>query len=253
MNDPNTFAARLRARQRLLGYWVMCDNPLGIERVAGVGYDYVCADGQHGMVDQAGWRSALIAIDARGMSAGLVRVPSGDPALIAAALDLGARGVIVPLVNSAEEAAAIVSACRYPPVGERSYGPMRSGLRIGPGRAETDEAIACVAMIETLDALRELTAICATPGLDGVYVGPADLTISLGGQFPGDPAVADEFAQALATVANAAEAAGIACGIQCNDGETAAARLAEGFTFATVCCDLIQLEEAAAAQLALAQ
>jgi 4-hydroxy-2-oxoheptanedioate aldolase len=249
MSTAVDFAARLRGRERLLGYWVVCDNPVATERIAGVGYDYVCVDGQHGLLDYAGWLAALTAIDAAGGSAGMVRVPSNDPAWIGRALDAGARAVIVPLVNSAEEAAAAVWACRYPPRGVRSYGPMRSGLRVGPTPAEADEQVACVVMIETVGGLADVQEICAVDGLDAVYVGPADLTLALGGRMPGDPAVMDVFDTAIEAVVSAAERAGVGCGMHCPDGATAARWLAAGFTFATVSSDLDHLERAAAAHL----
>ncbi len=246
MPDPTTFTARLRERQRLIGYWVEFDSPVGLERVAGLGYDYICVDGQHGVLDRTAWRTSMLAIDARGVSAGLVRISSSDPAEIGAALDIGARGVIVPLVSSVEEAAAIVSASRFAPMGTRSFGgPTRSALRIGPMPAEANDEVACIAMIETLGGLNDAVAICETPGLDAVYVGPADLSISLGGRYPGDPAVEAEFNEALTTIIKAADASGIACGIQCNDGAEAAARLAQGFTFATASCDLSTIERGA--------
>src|SRR5579875_3954952 len=246
---PESFAGRLRARQRLVGYWVVCDNAVGTERIAGLGYDYVCIDGQHGLLDYAGWLTALTAIDARGGSAGLVRVPANDAAWIGRALDAGARGVIVPLIDDAEETAQAVRACRYPPAGIRSYGPMRAGLRVGPVPADSDASVVCLAMIETAEALANLEGICATPGLDGVYVGPSDLTLAIGGRYPGDPSVEDRFDQALAEIVRAAASAGIAAGVHCPDGATAARRLAQGFTVATVSSDLVHLERAAADHL----
>lgn len=246
---PDYFAARLRRRERLFGYWVVCDNPVGTERIAGLGFDYVCVDGQHGLLDYGSWLAAMTAIDARGRSAGMVRVPANETAWIGFALDAGARGVIVPLVNSSEEAAAAVRACRYPPTGGRSYGPMRSGLRIGPTPAEANDSVVCVVMIETAQALAGIEEICAVDGLDGVYVGPSDLTLALGGRTSTDPSVGTEFAAALSTVADTARAAGIAAGVHCPDGATAASRLADGFTFATVSSDLVHLEQAAAGHL----
>lgn len=248
---PESFTARLRARERLLGYWVVCDNPAGTERIAGLGFDYVVADAQHGLLDHRGWIAAMTAIDGRGTSAGLVRVAANDGFWIGSALDAGARGVIVPLVSTAAEAAAAVGACRYPPAGVRSYGPTRARVPSRP--AEADAAVACIVMIETAGALRNLAAICATPGLDGVYVGPADLCLAIGGRYPGDPEVAEEFGEALRSVVKAAADAGLAAGFHCHDGATAARRLAEGFTFATVSSDLHCLEQAAAAQLSAAR
>ena len=130
-------------------------------------------------------------------SAGLVRVEANHATPIGRALDLGAAGVIVPLVNSADDAAAAVAAARYPPRGIRSYGPLRSDLRIGPTPAEVDDTVLVLAMIETADGLTNLEEIAATPGLDGVYVGPSDLSIGLGAAYPGDPAIADSFTRRL--------------------------------------------------------
>ncbi|RCV48471.1 HpcH/HpaI aldolase family protein [Marinitenerispora sediminis] len=244
------FTARLRRREQLVGYWVVCDNPVGTERIAGLGYDYVGIDVQHGLLDYAGALSALTAVDARGRAAGLVRVPAKDPAWVGRALDAGARGVIVPLVDSAEEAAAMVRATRYPPHGVRSYGPMRSALRVGPVPAEADDAVACVVMIETAAALEAVEEICATPGLDAVYVGPSDLALALGARWPGDPDVADALQDAMKRVAAAAAAAGIAAGAHSPDGATAVRRFEAGFTFATIASDLTHLEQSAAAPLA---
>lgn len=254
MTKAEHFAERLRNRESLIGFWVMSDNAAATERIALLGYDYVCVDGQHGLFDYQGWVSALSVLDSRGSTAaGVVRVPANDPASIGRALDAGAQGVIVPLVNDAVEARAAVRACRYPPAGDRSYGPIRASLRIGPTPAAADEQVACLVMVETAAALDNIEEICATDGLDGLYVGPSDLSLALGGRRPGDPDITDRFDTALSTVVNTAERAGIACGVHCPDGATAARRLAEGFTFATVSHDLSHLEAAAKAQLRAAR
>jgi 4-hydroxy-2-oxoheptanedioate aldolase len=247
-----TFVARLRSRERLIGYWVTTDNPVATERLARLGYDYIGIDGQHGMLDQRGWLAAVTAVDAAGNSA-MVRVPANDAAQIGRALDIGARCVLVPLVNSAAEAAAAVTACRYPPDGIRSFGPTRSNLRIGPDPADANKEVSCVVMIETVAALKSVAEICRVPGLDAVYIGPSDMTISLGGRTSTDPDKAAALQEACDTVTATARDAGIACGIHCPDGATAARRLAAGFTFATVSSDLAHLERAAADHLSAAQ
>jgi 4-hydroxy-2-oxoheptanedioate aldolase len=243
------FATRIRAREPLLGYWSVLDSPVSTERIARLGYDYICFDAQHGLLGYSGVLTGLMAINAGGSGVGLVRVEANDPTPIGRALDAGAAGVIVPLINTADDAAAAVSAARYPPVGRRSYGPMRSGLRIGPTPADANATVLVLAMIETPEGLANVDAICATPGVDGVYVGPSDLCLAVGGAFPNDPAVAEEFEAALATVRTAARAAGIAAGMHAPTGETAAKRLAEGFTFASIASDLTHLEQVAAAHL----
>ncbi|MCF1592954.1 HpcH/HpaI aldolase family protein [Streptomyces muensis] len=243
---PAEFTTALRAREQLLGYWSLLDAPVATERIARLGYDYVALDAQHGLFGYSGMLNNLLAIDCKGSTAvGLVRVEANDPAPIGRALDAGATGVIVPLIDTATQAAEAVAAVRYPPHGRRSYGPMRSALRIGPDPADTHDATVVLAMIETAEGLANVAEICATPGLDGVYVGPSDLRIALGGATSTDPALADTFEAALVTIREAAAGAGIAAGIHNPDGPSAAKRLAEGFTFATVACDLVHLEQAA--------
>ena len=231
------FAHELRARHSLLGYWVVSDSAAVAERVGGLGYDYVCLDMQHGLLDDAAVRRGLTALDAVGCS-GLIRVTGNEPGVIGRVLDAGAGGVIVPLVDTAEDAAAAVAACRYPPAGRRSYGPVRSGLRIGPDPRIANEQVACIVMIETSAGLANAPAICAAPGVDAVYVGPSDLGLALGAATPAQGRGLPEFAPALTAVRAAAEAAGVGAGIHCNSGGDAAQALADGFTFASIGSDL---------------
>jgi 4-hydroxy-2-oxoheptanedioate aldolase len=238
------FADRLRAREPLLGYWSALDAPVATERIARLGYDYVCLDGQHGYLGYPGMLGALLAISSAG-GTGLVRVEANDITPIGRALDAGAGGVIVPLVDSPSDAAAAVASVRYPPDGRRSFAANRSGLP--PAEANARNVV--IAMIETPGALSEVDAICATPGLDGVYVGPSDLSLAVGGAFPMDPAVSEEFEAAVERVRTAARSAGIAAGIHTPNGATAKRRLAEGFTFASIASDLSHLEQAAKGHL----
>lgn len=247
------FAARVRRREAVIGFWVVLDVPVATERLAGAGYDYIALDAQHGLLGYTGLLNGLLAIDAAQQSVGLVRVEANHPTPIGKALDAGAAGVIVPLVNTAEEAAAAVAATRYPPVGIRSYGPVRSMLRIGPAPAEANDATVVLAMVETPQGLANVEAIAATPGLDGIYIGPSDLTLAVGGTWTSDPAVAEEFDRALIRIRQACEQSGIAAGIHTASGEIAAQRLAAGFTFVSVGSDLVHLEAAAMAHLSTAR
>jgi 4-hydroxy-2-oxoheptanedioate aldolase len=242
------FAAKVRNREPVVGYWIASDNPPATERIARLGYDFVVLDGQHGLLEYRGLLNGLMAISAAG-ALGLVRVEANNPTTIGKALDAGAGGVIVPLINSAAEAAAAVAAGRYPPTGIRSYGPTRSGLRIGPVPADSNAVVLVLGMVETADGLANLEAIAATPGLDGVFIGPSDLTLGVGGGYPGDPSAADAFEAALGRVRAACDANGIVAAIHCPSGVVAARRLADGFTFVTVASDLSHLEEAARAHL----
>jgi 4-hydroxy-2-oxoheptanedioate aldolase len=247
------FAARLRARETLIGYWIALDSPVSTERIGRLGFDYVAFDAQHGLIGYDGLLRGLMAVDAGGRAVGVVRVGANDQYLIGRALDAGAVAVIVPLIDNAEQAARAIQYTRYAPTGLRSYGPMRSALRIGPNPAETHEQVAVLAMIETADGLANVEEICAVPGLAGVYIGPYDLRISLGGSTPTDPALAEDFEAALRRIREAAIAAGVAAGIHTHSGAAAAQRLAEGFTFVSIASDLTHLEAAAQGHLAQAQ
>ncbi|KAA9392931.1 aldolase [Kocuria coralli] len=240
---------RAKAGETTIGYWTVLDSPVSAERLALAGYDYVAIDGQHGLLGYSGILANLMAIDAAHGPAGIVRVEANDAAVIGQALDAGARGVIVPLVNDAEDARKAVRAARYPSRGLRSYGPMRSGLRIGPVPAESDDSVLLLVMIETPEGLENVEEICAVEGIDGVYVGPSDLCLAVGGRFPNDPEVADAFNAALARVLEAARGAGVVAAIHTPDGATARSRIEQGFTVVTVASDLVHLEQAARAHL----
>ncbi|OHV77041.1 HpcH/HpaI aldolase/citrate lyase family protein [Rhizobium sp. LCM 4573] len=253
-----SFAARLRNRERIVGYWTQLPVPAVQERIARHGYDYVCFDAQHGFLDYQAILNGLIAIDAgaalgKNDCAGLVRVAANNVALIGQALDAGAQGVIVPLIDTADEARAAVRACRFPPSGLRSYGPMRAGLRSGPETGRMNDEVACVVMVETEEGLKNLEEICSVDGVDGIYVGPADLMLALGGRTVTDPEKTGEFEAALKRIADVAAKAGIAAGIHTPAGDVAARRLAERYTFATISSDLNHLDRVAADHLKLAR
>ena len=196
----------------------------------------------------------LTAIDAAHGPAGLVRVEANDMTPIGRALDAGAAGVIVPLDRHRRGRAHAPSPpARYPPNGVRSYGPMRSQLRIGPTPADANRDTVVIAMIETPLGLENVEAICAVPGLDGVYVGPSDLRLAVGGASPSDPSVDDQFEAALVRIQQAAAAADIAAGIHTPAGEIAARRLNDGYTFATVASDLTHLKAVSSAHLKAAR
>ncbi|MET9387402.1 aldolase/citrate lyase family protein [Streptomyces sp. NPDC002928] len=247
MTTAADLAERIRTQTGLVGFWVGTDNPPMTERLARLGYDYLCLDAQHGLLDDTGCLRNLTAIDAgtSGTTVGIVRVAANTPQHIGRALDLGAAGVIVPLVNTPEEAAAAVRACRYPPAGIRSYGPVRSALHIGPDPRETDRAVACIVMIETREGLDNVEKIAQVPGVDALYVGPSDLSLALGNTPPAAGWSTPRFADALVRVRTAARTAGRGCGLHTNTGAAAARALADGFTFASVSDDIDHLQNAA--------
>lgn len=205
-----------------IGLWATIPSPVTAELAARAGADYVVVDQQHGAVGPGEMLAMLQAVQGAGVPA-LVRVGSHDPWVIGHALDLGAEGVIVPLVDDPEEAADAVASCRYAPDGRRSWGRVRGDAG--------DEPLV-LAMIETRAGLESVEGIVATPGLDGVYIGPSDLSLGLGGH-PArrleHPAVLD----AIAAVRSAAEAAGALCGLHCLDAADAARFSREGFPMVT--------------------
>lgn len=158
-----------------LGVWCNSGSPVIAELAGRAGVDWVLLDTQHGAVSDADLLPCIQAVGLGGSPA-LVRVGSDDPRLIMRALDLGAAGVVVPLVSSPEQAAAAVAATRYPPAGIRSFGPVRRYY--DPSAADADPL--CLAMIETAAGLDSIEAIAAIPGLDGVFIGPVDLSLDLG-------------------------------------------------------------------------
>jgi 4-hydroxy-2-oxoheptanedioate aldolase len=166
----------------------------------------------------------------------LARVLYNEPWMVNRVLDLGAAGVIVPLVGTAAEAGRAVSGCRYPPHGVRSYGPLRAALTVGSADPQRLAAGAlCFVMVETREGLDHVEEIAATPGLDGIYIGPSDLSIGLR-RDPGHGG--DVLERAIDRIAQACQAAGIVAGMHCNGGgEEARARVQAGFRMVTVGVD----------------
>ena len=222
-----------------LGTWCQLPSPFAGEILARAGYDWVLADLQHGAgnVETA---AAVVQSISVGGALPLVRVPWNEGWLIGRALDIGAAGVVVPLVNSAAEAERAAAACRYAPAGTRSFGPLRLPPAIEGG-------VLCIVMVETREAVERVEEICAVPGVDGVFIGPSDLALSHGLEGPGP-----ETEPAIARVLDACRRAGIAAGLHCPSGEAAKARLAQGFSFAAVSGDLDLLLQAAQRELAAA-
>lgn len=233
-----------------LGGWVSIPSAFAAELMARQGFDYVCIDMQHGLVDYQvalGMLQAMSATDA----VPLVRPPANDFATINKVLDAGALGVIVPMVGSPDEARAAVSACRYPPAGARSFGPTRAGFAAGPDYfAGADDTVLCIPMIEMREAVDSLDAILAVDGVDAVYVGPNDLSLTLG-QGPGldNP---PPYQDAYRRIAKACAARGIPAGIHAT-ARLAAKHRETGYRMITVASDVGALAGGAARDLATAR
>ena len=232
------------------GAWLFVPSAVSAEAVAHAGFDYVCIDAQHGAIDYGDCRTMIQAI-LLGGSRPIVRVPWNEPGIIGKVLDAGAHGVIVPMVNSVDEARAVVRACRYAPDGSRSYGPSVIAPRHDDYVEWAREHVAVIPMIETTEALAYLDEILAVDGIDAVYVGPADLSLTLG--LPPTNNDDDErFVGALESVVAACQDAGVVPGIHAS-GALAASRRRTGFRMITVATDVPALRRGLAAELAAAE
>jgi 4-hydroxy-2-oxoheptanedioate aldolase len=227
------------------GGWITGPTAIGPEEFARVGYDYVGFDAQHGYLDDADIANILRRLEHLPIGTA-VRLPTADAAPIGRVLDAGADAIIVAMIESAEQAAAAVAATRYPPAGVRSFGPLRASL--GLDTAALESRVSVFAMIETAAALADVGDICAVPGLSGVYVGPADLAISMGvdvTKSASDPQVRD----AIADIQRAASAAGVVPGIHAGDGKVGQAMAQLGFQLITLASESVALRRGATATL----
>ncbi len=238
---------RLAAGETVFNGWLHLPGGVSAEIMGQAGYDALTIDLQHGLIGDGGLVSSLQAIAAT-PAAALVRVPWLHPPDLMRALDAGAVGVICPMIDTAEQASALVHACRYAPQGGRSYGPTRASL-IYPGylgRADTQTLV--FAMIETATSLANLDAILDTPGLSGVYVGPADLSLSLTGTATLDFSQS-QMAEAVAHIAREASRRNLIPGIFTQGGELARQAMSLGYRFVTAGSDFALLGGAARAVL----
>jgi len=247
-----SLAARLRAGETVHTGWCGLAAPMVAEAVAREGFSAVTLDGQHGMWDLAGLAAGIAAIRQAG-AAPIVRVPLGDFATVSRVLDFGAEGVIAPMINSAADARAFVAAAKFPPIGERSWGPHRACMLAGIANhkdylARGNDNVITLAMIETRMALANVDAIAETPGIDGLFLGPSDLSIALSGGSTLDPesqAVETELDHIVA----AAQRAGKIPGAYCATAERALAVARRGMRFCAISSDLAFLRAGARTQL----
>lgn len=249
---PNGLKARWAAGQPTINGWCSIGNPFTAEIMAAQGFDSITIDMQHGALDYSNLLPMFQAMRASGATL-MARVPWNEPGIIMKALDAGAYGIICPMVNSAEEAARFVSYLRYPPLGQRSFGPTRVSFAAGANYAgEANDNMLAFAMIETAEGMANLDAIAATPGLDGIYVGPADLTLSLtqGRLAPGFDREEPEMIAALQTIVAACTKNGIRAALHCGTPAYAARAIGWGFDMTTVGGDSRFLAAAAAAAVA---
>jgi 4-hydroxy-2-oxoheptanedioate aldolase len=218
-----------------LGAWLTIPSGFSAEIMAHAGFDWVCVDMQHGVIDYQQMVGMLQAVSATAVTP-LARVPWNEPGIIGKTLDAGARGVIIPMVNTRAEAERAVWSCRYAPAGGRSYGPLRANYAAGFDYFEhANDDVLCIVMIETRDAVGRVDEILSVPGIDAVYIGPADLSITLGLP-PAPDHDAASFTEAIDTILASCLAHSVVPGIAGNQ-KTAPKRVAQGFKLVEVASD----------------
>lgn len=226
----------------LWGGWITGPTEIGPEEFARAGYDYVGFDAQHGYLDDAEIARLLRRLEQVPISTA-VRLPSVDPAPIGRVLDAGADAIIIAMIESADQVAAAVAATRYPPAGVRSFGPLRASL--GADIAALESRVSVFAMIETAAGLAAVREICAVPKLSGIYVGPADLAISMGVEVTEatrHPAVRD----AITDIQRTASAVGLVPGIHAGNGTIGKRMRDKGFRLITLASESQALRRGAA-------
>lgn len=240
---------RLAADEPCRGVWLSVPSPATARLLASLPCDWMAVDAEHGPMGAETMTAMVAAIAAAGR-APIVRVAYGGVENLKRALDAGAWGVIAPMIESAEQAAAVVEAAKYPPLGKRSFGSAWAGLTFGWSMAEyrqqANAATMAFVQIESAQALDRLPEIAGVAGLDGLFVGPVDLAISLGlDPAPENPALQE----ALAEVVAVARAHGLAAGIFCSGAQAAEQRIREGFTLVNVATDVMAMMSGVRAQL----
>jgi 4-hydroxy-2-oxoheptanedioate aldolase len=250
---PFSLPRRLRDGETVRVGWSFLPSPPLLGAMAREGLAGVVIDQQHGLWDTTSAVTGIASLVQGGAAAG-VRIAVGDYAAAARAIDYGATFVIAPMISSVADAKALVAATKYPPVGERSWGPLGAMALTGIKDANAylasgNDSSVILAMIETATALDNVEAIAATPGIDGLFVGPYDLSVALsrGAEVNTNmPAVAAVLDRVLA----AAKAAGKFCGIYCSTIDQMQAAHAKGFRFLTVGADADFLHTGISARLA---
>ena len=228
----------------VLNGWLHIPSSISAEVMAHAGFDSLTVDMQHGL---SHFESAVPMFQAISTTdtVPLARVPWHEPGIIMKLLDAGCYGIICPMINDADEAATFVGACRYPPHGYRSYGPTRASLYAGSDyAAHANEEVLTLAMIETEAGLENLKEIVQTPGLDAVYVGPADLSQSLGGK-PGADFEEGPIVEALEHIVKVAREHNVVAGLHNNSTKYAKKMIDLGYQFVTVETDIRLLSGAA--------
>ncbi|MGC0367551.1 4-hydroxy-2-oxoheptanedioate aldolase [Rhodococcus sp. 27YEA15] len=235
MNDINVPKQRWSAGQVAYGAWSSTGSPFIAELLARQGFDFIGLDAQHGPFSFDAILHSLMAVSGTGCSP-IVRMPSSDPHAAAKVLDAGAHGIIFPMIETAEDAAAAVAACRIHPGGNRSFGPMRAAYSFGRNPVDVSKGAACIVMIETARGADNVEKIAAVDGIDCLYTGPGDLAITYGLP-PGLDSIPGEHADAIEYIRRTALAHELPVGIPCADAAAALRLAGDGYSFIPVGAD----------------
>ncbi|MGH7933096.1 MAG: HpcH/HpaI aldolase family protein [Candidatus Binataceae bacterium] len=232
----NSVHDRWQAGIPTINGWLALPTSLSAEIMARAGFDTLTIDMQHGAMDYRSLLEILSALTATEMTP-VVRVPNADPTFITRVLDIGALGVICPMISSAEQAREFAAGARYHPVGNRSSGPLRAAMVYGSDYFKrANDAVLVLGMIETPGAIASLDEILQVETMDGIYVGPNDLGIALG-MSAGMDREEPEFLRVLEDIARRANARGKIPGIHTNSSKYATRAIGMGYGFITVCSD----------------
>lgn len=246
---------RFENGETLYAAWHTFAAPQVAAALARDGWDAVVIDMQHGSADYADMAAAVAQV-ASARIAPMVRVGIGDQVLLGRAPDAGATGVICPMVNSGQDAASFARACKYPPLGQRSFAPARAleihGMTGPEYLAAANGLVLSFAMVETGLALKHMDAIASTPGIDGIFVGPNDLSVSLSGGAAVDPTL-PKVEQALQLIARKCASHGAIAGAFANTPEIARIYRQMGFKLIAVASDAAYLANGSRAMLAAAK
>jgi 4-hydroxy-2-oxoheptanedioate aldolase len=230
--------------------WLSIPSSFSAEVMANQGFDSLTVDMQHGVIDYQVAVTMLQGISTTGAMP-MARVPWNDPARLMKILDAGAYGVICPMVNTRAEAEALVRACKYPPRGYRSWGPVRASIYAGADYGDhANDDIVVMPMIETAEAMKNLDDILSVPGVDGVYVGPSDLSLALGLKPRLDQTDAP-VVEAQQKIAEACKRHGVVAGIHNSTATYALKMIAQGYQFVTLASDSRHMAMKAAEEVAV--
>jgi 4-hydroxy-2-oxoheptanedioate aldolase len=229
--------------------WASIPSAFATEVMAHQGFDSITIDMQHGITDYQVATTMLAAISTTNVVP-LSRVPWNDPAWLGKIMDAGVYGVICPMINTPEQAETLVQSCKYPPRGYRSFGPARASLYGGADYWQhADKELIVMPMIETAEALKNLDAILSVPGVDAVYVGPADLSFSLGCKPPRLDQTDQPVVEAQKMIVKACKSHGVVAGIHCGTAAYASKMIADGYQFVTLASDSRHLAAKAAEEI----